>query len=124
MIEHTENAEFGSMSVTWPTSSWERPLTPSGRPFPYRKSRDVSPNRLSTSRDGDAEPFLTSVYMEETLERPSTPPTGPPPSTYTVQYIGLAKGELGVLSKKEVCMPVRAMHHLAKPCNCLAHPLL
>jgi len=91
-------------SVRWTTSRWERPLTPSGRLFPYRKSRDTSPTRLGSPREGDHEPFLTSVHMEDKAASHSglPPTTAPPSSTYTVQYIGLAKGELGVLSKKEV----------------------
>ena len=96
--------------MNWKTSAWERPLTPLGRPFPYRKSRDTSPSRVGrASREGPAE---TSVQSEDQWEDNEYPNISSHSSTYTVQYIGLAKGELGVLSKKEVRHGICMAAHL------------
>ena len=102
-----------SPAPAWETSAWERPLTPSGMAFPYRQSMSLSPKRPrgpSTTFESREGPFLTHLDADqgtdedEELYRPSSPPAASdsPPSQYTVQYIGLAKGELGVLSKREV----------------------
>ena len=121
------DAEDFPTPANWPTSDWTRPLTPSGIPFPARRSSmSLSPKRtgkLATSFEAGGSPFLTHVNAEhdegeEVVDRPSSPASAMAasrPPQYTVQYIGLAKGELGVLSKREVrCLASDRVH---EPCD-------
>ena len=118
-VERELSASTSMSAVIWPTSEWSRPLTPSGVPFPYRtSSQTASPKRQqrgpSLIVEDACSPFLTAAHVEgEEFYEEGRPPldrheTNPSPmhrrpaDTFTVQYMGMSNGELGVLSKREV----------------------
>ena len=119
-VERELSTSTSMSAVIWPTSEWSRPLTPSGVPFPYRtSSQTASPKRQqrgpSLIVEDACSPFLTAAHVEgEEFYEEGRPPLNRheslpspvhhrrPADTFTVQYMGMSNGELGVLSKREV----------------------
>lgn len=147
--------------IIWPTSEWERPLSPSGsvrrlRPRANYVQLDAqqliqaaaAEQQLSSATQESPRVFLTSIDMHGAMpQRPATTPAqhelephdpsslgqagtsegqlhalsapatpllqdaaegpldgspGEPTRQFTVQYMGIANGQLGILSKREV----------------------
>ncbi|GAX85468.1 hypothetical protein CEUSTIGMA_g12884.t1 [Chlamydomonas eustigma] len=119
------NEENSASSARWDTSVWERPLTPSGR----LRSGQRPDKRQSASKKECADTFFTDISLwhvgstadnnpgaaslvlaeevTEPFESTDMIRTARTQNTFTIQYMGMAKGELGVLSKREM-IPVKA----------------